>query len=430
MNADAPEAKDTKQVSNVFRRLPTSLRGHVVAVLGELIGTFSFIFFAFGGTQVCDSVHCKIAIMRVTTLTYCQVAAITANGGGSTSTAVNTTVASKSPEQLLYISLSFGFSLAVNAWVFFRISGGLFNPAVGAYLPPSQPCTTYILIMQVTLGMLLIGKITIVRAILLGMTQCVGAIAAAFVVQALFSGGLNVDTTPSATTSNAQAVIVEMLLTAQLVFTIFMLAAEKHTGNYIAPVGIGLSLFIAELVGVFWTGGSLNPARSLAPPVATRSFHNTQWIYWVGPFVGAILAVIIYKIVTVLEYTTAGSLPGDEVLPTAEPERTDSEPRKDSDEDVAATKDIISPTGYATSYQPPVEPRQVVVPRQSAAVARSIPEHGQDSELLGSSFEMAPVSRGRYEPQMYAAEHTGAMHDGTMHHAGLPIEIVSPMKVL
>ena len=32
----------------------------------------------------------------------------------------------------MYISLSFGFSLMVNAWIFFRVSGGLFNPAVGA----------------------------------------------------------------------------------------------------------------------------------------------------------------------------------------------------------------------------------------------------------------------------------------------------------
>lgn len=40
-----------------------------------------------------------------------------------------------------------------------------------------------------------------------------------------------------------------MFLTAQLVFTIFMLAAEKHKGTFIAPIGIGLSLFIAELSG-------------------------------------------------------------------------------------------------------------------------------------------------------------------------------------
>lgn len=50
-------------------------------------------------------------------------------------------------------------------------------------------------------------------------------------------------------TSIVQGLFIEMLLTAQLVFTIFMLAAEKHKATFIAPVGIGLSLFIAELSG-------------------------------------------------------------------------------------------------------------------------------------------------------------------------------------
>jgi aquaporin related protein len=50
-------------------------------------------------------------------------------------------------------------------------------------------------------------------------------------------------------------VVIEMFLTAELVFTIFMLAAEKHKGTFLAPVGIGLALFIAELSGVFFTGG-------------------------------------------------------------------------------------------------------------------------------------------------------------------------------
>ena len=47
-----------------------------------------------------------------------------------------------------------------------------------------------------------------------------------------------------------QGLFIEMFLTAQLVFTIFMLAAEKHKATFIAPVGIGLSLFIAELTGM------------------------------------------------------------------------------------------------------------------------------------------------------------------------------------
>jgi aquaporin related protein len=54
-----------------------------------------------------------------------------------------------------------------------------------------------------------------------------------------------------------------MFLTAELVFTIFMLAAEKHKGTYLAPVGIGLSLFVAELAGVFYTGGTSRSALSV-----------------------------------------------------------------------------------------------------------------------------------------------------------------------
>lgn len=99
--------------------------------------------------------------------------------------------------------------------------------------------------------MVLIRAITITRGILLFITQILGAIVAAAVVQALFTGPLNVSTSLSTTTTVAQGVIIEMLLTTQLVFTIFMLAAEKHVGNFIAPIGIGLSLFIAELTGIF-----------------------------------------------------------------------------------------------------------------------------------------------------------------------------------
>lgn len=97
--------------------------------------------------------------------------------------------------------------------------------------------------------MVLIGAISIVRGVLLFIIQIVAGIVAAFIVQALFQGDLAVSTTLGGGTTVAQAVVIELILTAQLVFTIFMLAAEKHQGNFIAPVGIGLSLFIAELVG-------------------------------------------------------------------------------------------------------------------------------------------------------------------------------------
>jgi glycerol uptake facilitator-like aquaporin len=45
---------------------------------------------------------------------------------------------------------------------------------------------------------------------------------------------------------------------------------------------------------VLYTGGSLNPARSLGPDVATKRFDGYHWIYWVGPLLGAVLAVLLY----------------------------------------------------------------------------------------------------------------------------------------
>ncbi|KAL9060113.1 MAG: hypothetical protein Q9206_001158 [Seirophora lacunosa] len=191
--------------------MPERIRNHFIAMAGEFAGTFLFLFFAFSGAQVANTKVPDAAISSA-----------------------------PDPASLLYISLSFGFSLAVNAWVFFRISGGLFNPAG---------------------------------------------------------------------TSVAQGLFIEMFLTAQLVFTIFMLAAEKHKATYIAPVGIGLSLFVAELTGVYYTGGSVNPARSFGPSVVLHSFYKYDWIelqiYWLGPVFGALLVSGFYEFIKMLEYETA-----------------------------------------------------------------------------------------------------------------------------
>ena len=113
---------------------------------------------------------------------------------------------------------------------------GLFNPAV-------------------TLGMALIGAVTWSRAALVVISQILASMCSAAVVDALFPGPLMVSTNLGGNTSIARGLFIEMFLTFELVFTIFMLAAEKHKGTFLAPVGIGLSLFIAELAGVYFTGG-------------------------------------------------------------------------------------------------------------------------------------------------------------------------------
>jgi hypothetical protein len=157
---------------------------------------------------------------------------------------------------------------------------------------------------QVTLGLYLVGALTPIRAVLCFVSQMLAGMASAAVVSAIFPGPLSVSTTLGVNTSITQGVFLEMFLTALLIFTIFMLAAEKHKATFLAPVGIGLALFVAELVGVFYTGGSLNPTRSFGPCVVTRTFPHYHYIYWAGPLMGTLLAWGMYKIVKSVEYET------------------------------------------------------------------------------------------------------------------------------
>jgi aquaporin rerated protein, other eukaryote len=99
------------------------------------------------------------------------------------------------------------------------------------------------------LGLCLIKAVPAVRGLLVFPCQILGAIAAAGVVSALFPGPLVVGVSLSGGTSIVQGLFIEMFLTIQLVFVVFMLAAEKHRGTFIAPIGIGLSLFIAHMTG-------------------------------------------------------------------------------------------------------------------------------------------------------------------------------------
>ena len=98
--------------------------------------------------------------------------------------------------------------------------------------------------------MCLVGALPYIRGVLLFASQMLGAITSAAVVSALFPGALNVQTSLAQGTTVTQGLFIETFLTAELVFTIFMLAAEKHKATFIAPIGIGLSLFIAELTGM------------------------------------------------------------------------------------------------------------------------------------------------------------------------------------
>ncbi|KAI0394340.1 aquaporin-like protein [Xylariaceae sp. FL0594] len=248
------------------RWMGSNTKNHFVATMGEFIGTTLFLLFAFAGAQV--------ASLRPVSRGFSLLAQ-------------------------LYISLAFSISLMINVWIFFRISGGHFNPAV-------------------TFAMLLLRAISWRRAVCYIVAQLAGAMLASVIVRFLFPMPFGVLTLLSAGTSIVQGLFIEAIMTAELILAILMLAKEKHRATFLAPLGIGLALFIAEMAAVPFTGGSLNPARSFGPSVVARRFSGIHWIYWVGPALGAVFAVLFYKLLKILKYEMAN--PGadaDEVIDPA-----------------------------------------------------------------------------------------------------------------
>lgn len=80
-----------------------------------------------------------------------------------------------------------------------------------------------------------------------------------------------------------------------------------YTSPEVSPASsISVALFEAK----HKITGSLNPARSFGPCVVLHSFPGYHWIYWLGPFLGSLLAVLFYRLIKVLEYETAA--PGND----------------------------------------------------------------------------------------------------------------------
>ncbi|GAA5821319.1 hypothetical protein JCM11251_004570 [Rhodosporidiobolus azoricus] len=241
-------------------------KNHLIAAIGEYIGTLLFLMLAFGGTTVAN-------------IPSTNITDATAPGqNGAPAAAPNTS-------NLLYIAFSFGIALMVCVFIFFRVAGGLFNPAV-------------------SLGMLLAGAVTPLRAVVLVVSQLLGGISGAALIEALLPGTLNVRTLKGGGISTARALWLEAFLTGVLMLTILLVAAKPNRAKHLAPIAIGFALFVCELVGVYYTGGSLNPARSFGPAVVVTEFSNYHWIYWLGPAIGTTIAAGLYRLLRILEYET------------------------------------------------------------------------------------------------------------------------------
>ncbi|ORY90817.1 aquaporin-like protein [Leucosporidium creatinivorum] len=227
----------------------------ILASVGEFTGTFIFLLLSFLGAA----------------------SAGYNRGGGDSSITTNDN------QTILFIALSFGMSLVVVAWAFFRVTGAAFNPAV-------------------TFSLWLVGNLTARRAIATAVAQLLGGIAAAGAAKGLTIGTFGVTNTLSDGVSIGQGLGIEMFTTSLLVFTVLMLAAEKSKTTFLAPVAIGLALFVGHLASIGWTGAGMNPARSLGPSVVIGSFPGNAWLYYVGQFLGALLATMLYVLLKHLDY--------------------------------------------------------------------------------------------------------------------------------
>ncbi|KAJ7317771.1 hypothetical protein JRQ81_003933 [Phrynocephalus forsythii] len=181
---------------------------------------------------------------------------------------------------VLQIAMAFGLAIGTMVQTFGHISGGHINPAV-------------------TIAFFVGNQISFLRMVFYIVVQLVGAIAGAGVLYGvtpinargnLAANGLNNNTTPG------QAVVVEMILTFQLVLCIFSSTDSRRNDHVGSPaISIGLSVTLGHLVGIYFTGCSMNPARSFAPAVIMNRFTSAQWVFWVGPICGGILASLLYN---------------------------------------------------------------------------------------------------------------------------------------
>ncbi|XP_039187900.1 aquaporin-5 [Crotalus tigris] len=183
---------------------------------------------------------------------------------------------------VLQISLAFGLAIGTMVQTFGHISGGHINPAV-------------------TIAFFVGNQISFLRTLFYIVAQLLGAIAGAGILYGvtptntrgnLAANGLSNNTTAG------QAVVVEIILTFQLVFCIFASTDNRRNDNVGSPsLSIGLSVTLGHLVGIYFTGCSMNPARSLGPAVVMKRFTSAHWVFWVGPISGAILASVLYNYV-------------------------------------------------------------------------------------------------------------------------------------
>lgn len=183
---------------------------------------------------------------------------------------------------ILGSALAYGLAYAVMVLALGHISGGHFNPAV-------------------TAGLWVTRRIGTLQGIGYWIAQLLGSIAAGYLLAAVLPeagwrtralGSITPDLSPDIT--RGEGIAIEAILTFFLVLVIFALAVDAKRGlQQWAGFASGVTIAIGVLVAAPFTGGAMNPARTLGTAVATHHWEN-HGVYWVGPLLGGVAASFLY----------------------------------------------------------------------------------------------------------------------------------------
>lgn len=171
------------------------------------------------------------------------------------------------------VAAAFGLAIMVAIYALGHVSGAHFNPAVTAAFAAGR-------------------HFPIERVLPYWSAQGCGAIAAAGLLRlSLGSGPLGV-TRPAR--SDLQAFAWETVLTFILMLVIVAVATDTRAIGQAAAIAIGGAVALGSLVGGPISGASMNPARSIGPAIIAGDL-SSLWVYLTAPFVGAVLAVLLYR---------------------------------------------------------------------------------------------------------------------------------------
>ncbi|XP_063808110.1 aquaporin-2-like [Pseudophryne corroboree] len=184
---------------------------------------------------------------------------------------------------VLQVALAFGLTIGTLVQAFGHVSGAHINPAV-------------------TLAFMVGSQISFLRAVFYVGAQLLGAVSGAAILQGLTPiearGNLSINGLFN-NTEAGHAFTIELFLTLQLVLCILASTDDRRTDNVGSPaLSIGLSVAVGHLLGIHYTGCSMNPARSFAPAVFTGIF-SAHWVFWLGPMLGATLGSLIYHYILI-----------------------------------------------------------------------------------------------------------------------------------